>query len=242
MDEQLYFNIRSKECTQVTNNADLIVNLPFSIDIADNEWLQVEVISAEIPNSFYNISTALQNNIFSYTKSPGAVAVNLTIPSGNYTRATLATELQTLLNASIKKFYAGLSTAKKFIWVFSCTYDLNTNTFNISSKLTESNLDARNSWSILTDTTMNTLTGWTGPAYDKNNLHSFNANIQNNTANSLTFAGWAAETGFICDFLDLHSNKNINLFSIMANYDSINPEGYPSNIIKRYHSQVITII
>jgi hypothetical protein len=67
MDEQLYFNIRSKECTQVTNNADLIVTLPFSIDIAEDEWLQVEVISAEIPLSFYNISTALQNKIFSYT-------------------------------------------------------------------------------------------------------------------------------------------------------------------------------
>jgi hypothetical protein len=96
MDEQLYFNIRSKECTQVTNNADLIVNMPFSIDIADDEWLQVEVISAEIPLSFYNISTALQNNIFSYTKSPGAVAVNLTIPSGNYTVDTLMSTLNGL--------------------------------------------------------------------------------------------------------------------------------------------------
>jgi hypothetical protein len=98
MEEQLYFNIRSKECTQVTNNADLIVTLPFSIDIADDEWLQVEVISAEIPLSFYNISTALQNNVFSYTKSPGAVAVNLTIPSGNYTVDTLMSTLNGLQN------------------------------------------------------------------------------------------------------------------------------------------------
>ena len=96
MDEQLYFNIRSKECTQVTNNADLIVTLPFSIDIADDEWLQVEVISCEIPLSFYGISTALQNNIFSYTKSPGAVVVNLTIPSGNYTVDSLMTTLNGL--------------------------------------------------------------------------------------------------------------------------------------------------
>jgi len=96
MEEQLYFNIRSKECTQVTNNADLIVNLPFSIDLLDNEWLQVEVISAEIPLSFYNISTALQNNVLSYTKSPGAVAVNLTIPSGNYTVDTLMSTLNGL--------------------------------------------------------------------------------------------------------------------------------------------------
>ena len=68
-------------------------------------------------------------------------------------------------------------------------------------------VDARNSWSILTDEAMKTLTGWTGPAYDKNNLRSFNANIQNNTAKSLTFVGRAAEVGFWCEFLDLHSIK-----------------------------------
>jgi len=96
MEEQLYFNIRSKECTQVTNNADLIVTLPFSIDLEDHQWLQIEVISAEIPLSAYNVSTALQNNIFSYTKSPGAVSVNLTIPSGNYTVDTLMSTLNGL--------------------------------------------------------------------------------------------------------------------------------------------------
>jgi hypothetical protein len=96
MEEQLYFNIRSKECTQVTNNADLIVNLPFSIDIADNEWLQVEVISCEIPLSFYNISSALQNNVFSYTRSPNALVVSLIIPNGNYTVDSLMSTLNGL--------------------------------------------------------------------------------------------------------------------------------------------------
>ena len=67
---------------------------------------------------------------------------------------------------------------------------------------------------------------WTGPTFDPHNLHSFNANIQNNTVNSLTFAGSAAEIGFRCDFLHLHSIKHIYLSSNMANYDRINPEGY----------------
>ena len=95
MEEQLYFNIRSKECTQLSNNADLIVNLPFSIDIADNEWLQIEVISAEIPLSWYNISSALQNNIFSYTKNFSTVST-YTIPDGNYTVDSLMTTLNAL--------------------------------------------------------------------------------------------------------------------------------------------------
>ena len=82
----LYFNIRSKECQQLSNNADLVVSLPFSIDILDDEWLQIEVISAEIPLSFYNISSALQNNIFSFYIFG---TINLTIPNGNYTVDTL---------------------------------------------------------------------------------------------------------------------------------------------------------
>ena len=91
----LYFNIRSKECQQLSNNADLIVSLPFSIDITDDEWLQIEVISAEIPLSFYNISSALQNNTFNYSKIPiGTIA--LTIPDGNYTVDSLLSTINGL--------------------------------------------------------------------------------------------------------------------------------------------------
>ena len=93
----LYFNIRSKECQQITNNADLVVSLPFSIDIADDEWLQIEVISAEIPLSFYNISSALQNNIFNYTKIPTGT-VSLIIPNGNYTVDSIMSTINGLQN------------------------------------------------------------------------------------------------------------------------------------------------
>ena len=93
----LYFNIRSKECQQNTNNADLIVSLPFSIDLADDEWLQIEVISAEIPLSFYNISSALQNNTFNYSKIPGG-NVSLIIPNGNYTVDSIMSTINGLQN------------------------------------------------------------------------------------------------------------------------------------------------
>ena len=103
----LYFNIRSKECQQLSNNADLIVSLPFSIDLADEEWLQIEVISAEIPLSFYNISSALENNIFSYTKNGGdgiIVAVNLTVPNGNYTVDSLLSTMNGLQNDFVMSY------------------------------------------------------------------------------------------------------------------------------------------
>ena len=93
----LYFNIRSKECQQLSNNADLVVSLPFSIDILDNEWLQIEVISAEIPLSFYNISSALQNNTFNYTKTPSGT-ISLIIPDGNYTVDSLMSTINGLQN------------------------------------------------------------------------------------------------------------------------------------------------
>jgi len=91
----LYFNIRSKECQQLSNNADLVVSLPFSIDILDDEWLQIEVISAEIPLSFYNISSALQNNTFNYTKTPSGT-ISLIIPDGNYTVDSLMSTINGL--------------------------------------------------------------------------------------------------------------------------------------------------
>lgn len=81
----LYFNVRSKECTSIDGfSTNIQVNLPFTINIPQNKNLQVEVISAEVPISFYNISSDLQNNIFSYSKIPTGT-VNLTIPNGQYT-------------------------------------------------------------------------------------------------------------------------------------------------------------
>jgi hypothetical protein len=92
----LYFNIRSKECTSIDGlSTNIQVNLPFSINIPDDKHLQIEIISAEIPISFYNISSDLQNNIFSYTKIPTGT-VNLTIPNAQYTVDDLITTMNGL--------------------------------------------------------------------------------------------------------------------------------------------------
>ena len=104
-----------------------------------------------IPNTFKPVEEGINNNLYTrYDFYPdGKTGFDIiTIPAKNYTGATLAAQLQTLLSASIQKIYAGLSTAGKFIWVFSCSYDLNTNTFNITSKFSDSKVDSRNSWSI----------------------------------------------------------------------------------------------
>lgn len=94
--DYLYFNIRSKECQMLNNNnCDLIVNMPFSLDVNENEYWEVQVISAEIPCSFYNISAELENNIFRYVKYEGGSNIEVlhTLPSANYTIDSLMSVL-----------------------------------------------------------------------------------------------------------------------------------------------------
>ena len=83
---EINFNIRSKECTQIGSlNTNLIVILPITIEIPEHSICEMTVVSAEIPLSFYNISLALQNNVFSYYISGNPTLQNITIDDGNYT-------------------------------------------------------------------------------------------------------------------------------------------------------------
>ena len=94
MNNEITFNIRSRECTQVGSlNTDLIVNMPLSIVIPEDSICEMSVVSAEIPLSFYNISSALINNVFSYYISGNPTLQNITIPDGNYTVDTLMLEI-----------------------------------------------------------------------------------------------------------------------------------------------------
>lgn len=94
MNYEITFNVRSKECTQVgLLNTDLIVNMPLAIVIPEDSICEMSVVSAEIPLSFYNISLALINNVFSYYISGNPTLQNITIPDGNYTVDTLMLEI-----------------------------------------------------------------------------------------------------------------------------------------------------
>jgi len=125
----LYFNIRSKECVNVDGlSTNIQVNLPFTINIPQNKNLQVEVISAEVPISFYNISSDLQNNSFSYTKIPTGT-VNLTISNGQYTVDDLITSINSLQNDFTMSysdiFNKFLITLKSPITSITFTYNIN---------------------------------------------------------------------------------------------------------------------
>lgn len=130
---EINFNIRSKECTQIGSlNTNLIVILPITIEIPEHSICEMTVVSAEIPLSFYNISLALQNNIFSYYISGNPTLQNITIPDGNYTVDTL----MVVINASQSYFTMTYDETfnKFYITVISPAYDLillyNVNNFN----------------------------------------------------------------------------------------------------------------
>jgi len=59
-------HIRSKETKYNNLNTDFTVQLLSAIDIKENQEAHITLISAEIPYSFYNISSDLENNILVY--------------------------------------------------------------------------------------------------------------------------------------------------------------------------------
>jgi len=64
-------HVRSKDATQVLDgfNTDFKLNLKSPILVKGDEELHISLMSAEIPYSFYNISSDLNNNTFIYAET-----------------------------------------------------------------------------------------------------------------------------------------------------------------------------
>jgi len=71
-------HIRSKDATQLVSgfNTDFNVNLVNPININQNQEIHISMMSAEIPYSFYNISSNLNNNIIKYDTTETLTFVN----------------------------------------------------------------------------------------------------------------------------------------------------------------------
>ena len=74
-------HIRSKDATQLTSdyNTHFDVNLTNPIIISDSDEIHISVMSLELPYSFYNISSELNNNILIYDDTQ-----TLTLTSQDY--------------------------------------------------------------------------------------------------------------------------------------------------------------
>ena len=87
--------ISSKYRGTTDKTYDLVVDYPDEgISCKDNEYIELNVVSFDMPNNMYNINNT--NNQFIITR--GTTDTTYTIPEGNYSVKTFLATLQTLIN------------------------------------------------------------------------------------------------------------------------------------------------
>ena len=100
----VYISIRSRDLTltsqQDYNNSGRF-NLFENIIAEEDEVLGVSLVSATIPNSFYNLSNNNQNNKIKFKETGDTSFITLTIPSGSYDILELSSQIKTLLEAKV---------------------------------------------------------------------------------------------------------------------------------------------
>lgn len=128
----IFITIRSRDLISTAigdnNNAGRF-NLFQNIIAEENEILAVELVSATIPNSFYNLSNNNNNNKIKFKEGANAY-VELTIPSGSYSIIELGTKLKELLEA------------QSTTWGNSYTYTFSYDEINNLLTITNSGNDA----------------------------------------------------------------------------------------------------
>ena len=99
----VFIAIRSRDLnltSQGDYNNSGTLNLFENIIASDDEVLGVSLISATIPNSFYNLSNNNQNNKIKFKETGDASYKELTIPSGSYDILELSSKVKELLEAN----------------------------------------------------------------------------------------------------------------------------------------------
>lgn len=99
----IFIAIRSRDLNltsqQDFNNSGTL-NLFENITAQDDEVLAVSLVSATIPNSFFNLSNNNKNNKLKFKETGDADFITLTIPSGSYDILELSSLIKTLLESN----------------------------------------------------------------------------------------------------------------------------------------------
>lgn len=121
----IFIAIRSRDlistAQQDYNNSGRF-NLFENIIASDDEVLGVSLISATIPNSFYNLSNNNKNNKLKFKETGDTDFQTITIPSGSYDILELSDKVKELLEAN---------STNSLLYTF--TYDEINNTLNIKN-------------------------------------------------------------------------------------------------------------
>ena len=128
----VFITIRSRDLISTAvgdNNNSGRFNLFEDIIADDDEILGVELVSATIPNSFYNLSNNNSNNTITFKEGANAYTT-ITIPSGSYDILELSDKLKTLLEA------------QSTTWGNSYTYTFSYDKINNLLTITNSGNDA----------------------------------------------------------------------------------------------------
>lgn len=107
-------------------NTNYSANFNITLPERINDVKSIITCNAEIPMSFYNISGTLGNNYFkiiSGTSIAGTTNTLIKIPNGEYTTTTLATAINTAINAGVAPYANNIS----------CSISSNRTTFVSSS-------------------------------------------------------------------------------------------------------------
>ncbi len=112
----IILHIRSKDATQLTTgyNTNFNVNLTNAISISETEEVHISIMSAEMPYSFYNVSTELENNKLIYDDTQ-----TLTFTSQDY---------------DIDDLVAFFEADTAFKAIFDTTYNTQTNKISFKNK------------------------------------------------------------------------------------------------------------
>ena len=99
----IFISIRSRDLNSTAqqdfNNSGTF-NLFENITASEDEVLGVSLISAILPNSFYNLSNNNRNNKLKFKETGDTEYTTLTIPSGSYDILEISSIIKTLLEAN----------------------------------------------------------------------------------------------------------------------------------------------
>jgi hypothetical protein len=165
-----------------------------------------------IPHSWYTIEKGINDGMyFQVTQDTSTSFYKMTIPSTDYTGASLQILLQSALNTA-------------YPTLFTVTYDALKN--NMMIRISGTN----NIFKVLTDTELSTYVNntWSGPSYDSNNPSSCNDIITNRTNNLCS-----PINPFISGCLNLQGFRSVYISSSnLSNYNTLGARG-ENSIIKK---------
>jgi hypothetical protein len=133
-------HIRSKDCTEINGdkNSNFVFNLNEDISVSENDECHISVTSAEMPYSFYNISSDIGNDTLVYEKAD----------------TTFETLVLTNQNYNINQLITKLNSITSFTDCYTATYDTQ------KMKITITNNTITNKTIKFSDSNMNKVIGW----------------------------------------------------------------------------------